>query len=597
MGVQKTTKKRTVFTIAFWLVCIAGLGGRLIQLQAILPVAEQKTNSLDERSILPRRGAILSRTGMPFALTIDRFDVTANPVAVQDRAQAAAKLAELLRLPKGEILKKLSKTQIWNPQTRTWGKNHYVMLKEAVPESVAARIRELATPKDKKLLPELYGIELRERHRRYYPLRRFAAPLIGYLNDAGQGVAGLEAGYNEELGGVPGKEIAKRDAKQRPIPGQWHEVVSPVNGHDLVLTIDDGIQLITERAVEVAQRKYRPNWMCAIVMRPRTGEVLAMTSKPDFDPNRVTLQDADAGRTINYVTRFAYEPGSTFKLITAAAAVERIPTWDVARYHCEGTRQVGKHSIHCWIYWLKRRGHGIGGLSDAIKDSCNLIISRFAQEMGGDSFLEYIRNFGFGKPTGVFGERKDGGVRCREARGLLPPKIERKDPAQLANISFGQAVMVTPIQLLTAVCAIANEGVLMKPYLVREIRTSEGDVILRNHPQAVRRVIQRSTARAVTSFMVRCVQEGTGQPGAVPGYEVAGKTGTAQKVTKGSKTYAGSAYVSSFVGFLPARQPQLAILVVADEPKGSYYGSQVCAPVFREIAEKSMIRLKMTNHQ
>ncbi len=594
MGVQKTTKKRTVFTLAFWLVCIAGLVGRLVQLQAVSPVTEKNTDFPDERDILPRRGALLTRTGVPVALTIDRFDVTANPAAVQDRVKAAAKLAALLRLPPDGILKKLSKTQRWNPQTRTWGKNHYVMLKEAVPESVAAKIRELATPKDKKTLPELYGIELRERHWRYYPLRQFAAQLVGYLNDAGQGVAGLESGYNEELGGVPGKEIARRDAKKRAIPGEWHKVVSPVDGHDIVLTIDDSLQLITERAVEVAQRKYRPRWMCAIVMRPRTGEVLAMTSKPDFDPNRVTQQDVNAGRTINYATRFAYEPGSTFKLITAAAVVERVPTWDVARYHCEGTRQVGKHSIHCWIYWLKRRGHGVGGLSDAIKDSCNLIICRFAQEMGGDSFLDYIRNFGFGKPTGVFGERKDGRVRCREARGIVPARIERKDPAHLVNMSFGQAVMVTPIQLLTAVCAIANEGVLMKPYIVREIRTSEGDVILRNQPQAVRRVIQRSTARTITSFMVRCVQEGTGKPGAVAGYEVAGKTGTAQKVAKGSKTYSGSVYVSSFVGFLPARKPELAILVVADEPKGSHYGSQVCAPVFQEIAEKSMIRLRMT---
>ncbi|MCS6861139.1 MAG: penicillin-binding transpeptidase domain-containing protein [Abditibacteriales bacterium] len=593
MGVQKTTKKRTVFVLAFWLVCIAGLVGRLVQLQAIAPAREKQSNALDERDILPRRGAILSRAGVPLALTIDRFDVTANPPAVPNRAQAAVQLAALLGLPKDEILKKLSKTQRWNPRTRAWEKNHYVMLKEAVPEAVAANIRGLLTPKDRKTLPPLYGIELRERHLRYYPLRQFAAQLLGYLNDAGAGVAGLESGYDEELGGVAGKEIAKRDAKKRAIPGEWHEVIPPVDGHDIVLTIDDGIQLIAERAVEVAQRKYRPNWMCALVMRPRTGEVLAMTTKPDFDPNRVTVQDVSAGRTINYATRFAYEPGSTFKLITAAAAVERVPTWDVARYNCEGVRQVGKHSIRCWIYWLKRRGHGIGGLSDAIKDSCNLVICRFAQEMGGDSFLDYIRNFGFGKPTGVFGERKDGRGRCREARGIVPARIERKDPAHLANISFGQAVMVTPMQLLTAVCAIANEGVLMKPYLVREIRTSEGDVILRHRPQVVRRVIARSTARAVTSFMVRCVKEGTGKPGAVPGYEVAGKTGTAQKVTKGAKTYSGSAYVSSFVGFLPARRPELAILVVADEPKGSYYGSQVCAPVFREIAEKSMIRLKM----
>jgi cell division protein FtsI/penicillin-binding protein 2 len=591
MGAHITTKRRIQLALAFWTLCFAGLVGRLVQIQAVARAPQRRATSLKRVSLPPHRGSLLTRAGSRLAVTEDLFDVTADPCKLLDRAGAAQKLAELLQLSYEEIYNKLSKTtqkkRLETGEIKQVA-NHYVLLKRSIGKSLAQKVHEESLSlKNEKGQPLLQGIELRDKPTRRYPKGRFAAQLVGYLNDQGQGFEGLEFGVNKELAGIPGSVETKRDAKKRPIPGDWHQVVPPVDGYDIVLTMDEQIQLITEAALAVAQKKYNPSWICAIVMRPRTGEVLAMSTKPDFDPNH--LPPNIGGLAVNRAVRFAYEPGSTFKLITAAAAIERIPTWDVEKYYCEGIRRISKFPVRCWIYNLKHRGHGSGTLSDSIKNSCNLVICRFAQQMGGESLLEYIRNFGFGERTGV-------GL-PREARGLVPKRIDRKDPAHLASLSFGQSIMVTPVQLLTAVCAIANDGMMMQPHIVREIRTPEGEVVQRFEPKAVRQVIQRSTARLVTSFMMRVVKEGTGKPAAVSGYEVAGKTGTAQKVKGGTGAYSSSAFISSFIGFLPARKPELAILVVADEPQKRHYGSEVCAPVFQQIAEKSMIKLRMTNDQ
>ncbi len=251
MRAQTTTKRRVYFALAFWLLCLTGLGARLVHLQAFARVPRRISASLQRRDILPRRGAILTRTGAFMAVTVDTFDVAANPREVRDRPRAASLLSDLLQLPYDEILAKLSQVQ-----QADGSPNYYVLLKKSVGESLARKIQAQSVKKRKKDQPPLEGVHLYNRPVRCYPMGRFAAQLVGYLNAQGQGVEGLEFGYNKELGGVPGYEETKRDAKQRPIPGEWQQIRPPVQGQDVVLTIDEHIQFITERALGAAADRY-----------------------------------------------------------------------------------------------------------------------------------------------------------------------------------------------------------------------------------------------------------------------------------------------------------------------------------------------------
>jgi cell division protein FtsI/penicillin-binding protein 2 len=351
-----------------------------------------------------------------------------------------------------------------------------------------------------------------------------------------------------------------------------------------VTTIDAQIQADTDDAMNRLVKQFKPNFATAIVLRPRTGEIVAMSTAPAFDLNHRprNIVDLATNRCLSY----AYEPGSTFKIITASAAIENVPDWQKYSFTCNGVQQVGKHSMHCWISSTSKHRHGVETLSTSIRDSCNFGVYGFARLAGAPTMLEYAKKFGLGEPVGIAGLQEHPGVLPENAPGEWSPE-------QLANFAFGQGMMMTPLQLARAAAAIANGGVMMKPLLIKEVRNEQGEVVRAYRPSVERRVIKTETARIVTGMMERVVREGTASKYIfVPGYQAAGKTGSAQKAD-GPRGYMAGKFISSFVGFLPSRKPEFVILVMADEPHGSHWGSEVCGPAFATIAQQAMLHLRL----
>jgi cell division protein FtsI/penicillin-binding protein 2 len=329
--------------------------------------------------------------------------------------------------------------------------------------------------------------------------------------------------------------------------------------------------------------KFRPNLATAMVMDPNTGEVLAMSSAPTFDLNKPTSETS--GLTSNRCLQYAYEPGSTFKIITAAAAIENVPDWRRHAFHCAGSQRVGKHNMHCWVSSTSQRAHGSEDLSESIRDSCNFGVYGFARLAGRQTMSDYMKRFGLGQRLKMAG--------LRDHAGWLPKEPKQWKEAQFANISFGQGMMLTPMQLTRVAATIANNGVMMKPLLIKELRDEQGEIVERYTPEVERRVIKPETAREVSKMMERVTTEGTARKFVfVPGYTTAGKTGSAQKAIPGVG-YSSAHFISSLVGFVPAQNPKFVILVMADEPRGSHWGSEVCGPAFADIATESMRLLRL----
>jgi cell division protein FtsI/penicillin-binding protein 2 len=427
-------------------------------------------------------------------------------------------------------------------------------------------------------------ISLEPSPRRHYPLGRFASQLIGFTTGDGKGVDGLEQAWNKQLAGTPGEVVSQVDARNRPVPGFVQEYRQPQPGRSIVTTIDAQIQADTDEVLQNLVAKWKPKFATAIVMKPQTGEILAMTTAPLFDLNNrpKDVVNLATNRCVNY----PYEPGSTFKVITAAAAIENVPNWQNHSFTCNGVQRVGKHQMHCWVNSVSQRRHGDEDLSESIRDSCNFGVYGFSRLMGGRTLFDYAKNFGLTEPVKLAG--------LSESVGYLT----RKDPGdwsqeELANFSFGQGMMMTPLQLVRVVATIANDGVMMKPTLIKEMRDEQGRVVEEFKPEEVRRVIKPETAREVGKMMTRVLREGSARSYVwVPGYDVAGKTGSAQK-SNVPGGYRARKYISSLVGFVPANKPQFVILVMADEPHGSHWGSEVCGPAFNDIANRAMLHLRL----
>jgi len=556
------------------LIFIGIMAFRLVRLQVLQHDRAGRSETKREK-IVPRRAGIYTRDGVSLAVSPEGVRICANPRAVLDKEATAQALIPLLEMSQGELMDALDRTEVGGR------KNYFVKLQEmADPETAreleAASLQlwqagNTASPR------AVYGEPFNYRE---YPRKDFASQLIGFVNCRGDGVEGIEQFWNDMIGGRPGYMEAEVDAVGNPIPNGRRRFFPPEEGSHVVLTIDDRIQFYTEQAAQAVGDAFQPNWVTAIVMNPRSGEVLSMATRPGFDPNNIP--ERLAGREINRAVNFPYEPGSTFKLVTASAALADLPPDKLAvKVNCKGSIRIGKHTIRCWILAKEGHGHGPQTLSDGIKNSCNMAMVGFGRMLGKEALYHYAEMYGVGEATDLG---------CpREKRGILPD-LRTWDDARLANISFGQGLTVTPIQLLRIVSTIANDGMMMQPYLVKEIRSAEGETVQRFHPKETRRVIPEAVAHQVGAMMERVVAEGTGKLASVKGYRAAGKTGSAEKVVNGR--YAPGKFVSSFVGFLPAEDPKLAILVVADEPKGSHWGSVVCGPAFAEIASKSMMRIR-----
>lgn len=592
---RKGTRKRIEYTFYFLFVVFLGITGRMVQLQAMNASTRlEEEDIFTKHKVLPAaRGQILAFDGTALAVTINEFDVTANPRAIKeaDKEKLAGILVQTIGGDKDEYLDLLNKTERANGT-----KNYYVRLARRVDEVRINKLKALMVPSkaelkketrvERKARKEFWApVNLEPTPRRNYPLGNFASQTLGFTTPSGDGADGLERAWNKQLAGKDGEVVSQVDAQGRPIPGFVEDWRDPVQGHTIVTTIDPEIQSGAQQVMDDMQKKFKPNFATAIVMRPATGEVVAMVTTPGFDLNNRPKNVVELA-TIRCM-QFAYEPGSTFKIITAAAAIERAPDWQSHSYYCNGLQIVGKHKMHCWVNSTPQGRHGSEDLSRSIRDSCNFGVYGFARLAGGAPVMrEYAKKFGLAETVDL--------AKLEEHPGVLPRNpTDEWSAEQLANFSFGQGMMMTPMQLVRVAATVANDGVMMKPMLIKEIRDEQGAVLKRNQPEEVRRVIKPETAKIVKGFMERVVKEGTARKFIfVPGYSSAGKTGSAQKAD-GPRGYAAGKFISSFVGLVPTEKPEFVILVMADEPHGSHWGSEVCGPAFTGIAEKAMLRLRL----
>ena len=588
----------TFYLLTFLLV---GLAGRLVWLQA----SGEPPKKLEKPIVItanPRRADILARDGTALAVTLDEYTIVANPRAIKEKDKMARLIAQSVNGNEQEIRALLGKTERGTDAEGKPQPNYYVRLAKRVSKAQLDKIKKLRstaaikgvkplTKNAKRLRREFWApISWEATPRRHYPLDEAACQLIGYTLPNGKGVTGLEAAWNSELSGKPEVVKSQVDSTKRPVPMFISDWKPPVQGHTIVTTIDRQIQAACDDALARMLRQYKPQLATAIVLDPRTGEVLAMSSAPTFDLNQ---PDVTSGAlTSNRCLQYAYEPGSTFKIITASAAVETVPDWRNHSFFCAGSQQVGGHNMHCWISSTSKRQHGQETLSDSIRDSCNFGVYGFARLAGRQTMYDYTRRFGLGKRIGM--------AQLRDHGGFVPKNPTQWGDAQFANFSFGQGMMITPMQLVRVAGTIANKGVMMKPLLIKETRDEKGNIIKRVTPQPDNstmpngQIIKPETAEEVRKMMERVTTEGTAKKFVfVPGYSTAGKTGSAQKVVKGERGYSSSKFISSLVGFVPAKNPRFVILVMADEPQGSHWGSEVCGPAFADIATESMRLLRL----
>ncbi|KKM12277.1 stage V sporulation protein D [Clostridiales bacterium PH28_bin88] len=560
MQVKVIIRKRIVALFLLLIAILAVLDLRIAWIQ-LVKGDELRLRALDNRlqevPVEAKRGKILDRNGKELAVSISTPSIGAYPPAVRNSKQAeeiAAKLAAVLEMDPGEVLKAITQQK------------YFWWVKRKVTFEQGIKVKEMDLP----------GIRVVEESQRYYPNGSLAAHVLGIAGIDNQGLEGLEWAYEKQLRGIAGYLAIEKDAGGRDIPQAKHVFTPPVDGYTLVLTLDQTIQYIAERELDkLMQSPTNPKSAAIIVMDPKNGEILALANRPTFDPNK--FREYPQKNRRNFAVSDVYEPGSTFKIITTAAALDEAVVSETERFYDPGYIKVGKEIINCW---RRGRPHGSQTFVEAVQNSCNPVfvsVGLRLEEKRKGSFYEYIEGFGFGRKTGI---DLNG-----EERGLLIAKDKLKQ-INVATISIGQAIAVTPIQLITAAAAVGNGGMLMRPHLVKEIRDSEGKLIQEFKPEVVRQVISSETASEVTSILERVVSRGTGQRAYIQGYRVGGKTGTAQKVENGK--YVQGRYVASFLGMAPVNDPRLVVLVVIDEPQGIYYGGTVAAPLFKSVMEDSL---------
>ena len=435
-------------------------------------------------------------------------------------------------------------------------------MKRRLPPDVAESVRALNEP----------ALGFVEESLRLYPKRELAAHLVGFESADGKGLAGVEQSWDKTLAGGEGRAIVGRDALGREVGGPPTVLKPSVPGQGVMLTIDSTLQYIAEREVDAAWRRTHSKAAMAVMMDPRTGEILALAIRPTFNPNTFATA-TDEERRDRAVTD-PFEPGSTFKVIMAAAALEEGVARPTDRFYGEnGAIKVANATIHDW------KKYGWLTFTEVLQNSSNVGSIKVGLLLGKERYYKYIVGFGFGVPAGV-------GL-SGESRGQLRPPSQWSG-LSLATMSIGQEISVTAVQMVSAFAAIANGGRLMQPTVIRAMLDSQGRVVREMEPRVVRQVISPDTAQVLTRMMTAVVRDGTGHNAAIAGYEVAGKTGTAQKLDPATRRYSRAPGVLSFVGFAPADDARLAMLVMLDEPKNEKWGSEAAAPIFAAIGREAL---------
>lgn len=510
-----------------------------------------------ELAVTPQRGDIVDRNGEVLATSATVESVLLHPQDIEDPGEVANLLAPILEMDAQEIFDAASdksKIEVW--------------LKRQISTEQADQIKAL----------ELDGVDFFTDTKRYYLYNDFASQVLGYTNADGEGQEGLEKYYNKYLAGYPGVMLALVDAKGRTIANSEQVYVEPQEGLNLQLAMDARIQSFAEAEARDALEVNDAKAVSCIVMDPNNGDVLAMVNYPEADLNNLDRSDLTqlAELSRNRAVVDAYEPGSTFKIITTASALDSGAATLDTHYNCPGYKIVDGEQIKCW---RTGRPHGDQDLTTAVQNSCNPAFMTMALEMGTDTFYEYMTNFGFGQTTGV--------DYSADAAGILRASKYVKN-VDLARIGFGQSVAVTPLQLCAAVSAVINGGTLYTPRMATALTDSNGNVVEELEVKEVRQVISEDTSEKMRTILESVVSMGSGKNAQIEGYRVGGKTGTAQIYDESGKIVEGK-HISSFIGFAPADDPQFLCLFIVYEPNVSVdFGSVVAAPFTKNILEKCL---------
>ncbi len=510
-------------------------------------------------AVAARRGSIVDRLGQTITLSTTAYIVCANPQLVKDPEAMLDILCPLLSINRENALKKIT------DKTKA-----SVILKRQVSRETVDEIRSLMAQQENLKSKVLQGISFDEDTMRWYPKGSFLSQVLGLTNVDSVGQSGLEQQYDTLLKGRAGAFVHEVDARARMLPDGQTAYIEPQAGNTLKLTIDSTIQGFCEKAMRECFEVNDAKGVHAIVMDVKTGAILAMTTKPDYDPNN---PPRDAIDILNQLMRIhiisnVYEPGSTFKIVTASAALDSGVTNPEDRFYCSGKITVDGDTIRCW-----GNPHGAESMREALQNSCNPVFVELAVRMGKDTFYKYLKSFGLGAPTGI--------DLPGEASGILINSRYVKT-VDIARIGFGQSIAVTPLQLITAACAAVNGGRLLKPYLVSEILSPDGEVLQRNGAQVVANPISPETSATMRELLENVVVNGGGRNAAITGYRIGGKTGTAQVYKDGK--IVRDVHIGSFLGIAPADNPRFAILVVVDEAHVPVdYGGTTAAPFAKQV--------------
>jgi len=566
-AVKLFMRRKITFVLILLLIAFATVVVKLAFIQFVqgeelqIKAEELRTRDLP---VSASRGDICDRNGNKLAISITADSISASPPDVVnsgDAEKSALFLSEKLGLDYDKVLKNIT------------SKKSFVWVKRKVDFDISQSIEDKG----------LTGINIVQETQRYYPKSSLACQLIGFCGVDNQGLEGVEVACDKWLSGNDGRVVSEYDGIGQAIPQAEYEYIAPTDGYDVYLTIDENIQYFCERELEkLMASDVNPKSASILMMNPKTGEILAMATAPEYDLN--DYKSADSSLRRNPLISDSYEPGSCFKIITSSAALEEGTINTSSTFYDPGYVMVAGQKIKCWRYY---NPHGSQTLVEAFQNSCNPAFVKIGQSIEAKEeglFYKYIKAFGFGQQTGI--------DLSGEASGIMIDQ-DKLGPVEVATISIGQGIAVTPLQLVTAVSAVANGGTLLEPQIVSKVVDNDGKVIQNFQKKEVRQVISQDTSKLVCSLLEQVVANGTGRKAYIEGYRVGGKTGTAQVAGKGG--YVAGKYVASFIGMAPANDPQIVCLVVINEPSGGLYqGGQIAAPVFKAVVEDTLRYMGVT---
>lgn len=571
--INPVQKKRTRNVFIILALCMTGLLVRVYDLQCLRPEVNQKRAIRQHKMVkrIPaRRGRILDRNGKILAITTTRPSLWCDPGCVMEPQASAVQLARILNESPAELYKKIT-----HPSRR------FVWIAKEISDTQAQKIKQLRDS------GHLNGIFVKQRDHRMYPKGELCGNLLGLCNAKGEGAEGLEYMANTYLSGRDGYFVTRRDSKRREFYDPSLHTLHPEDGYDIYLTIDEYIQHVAERELMKVVEEETPERAIAIIQRPKTGEILALVQWPSLNPNRRDLYKPGVYR--NYAATDYFEPGSTMKAIAGAIALDTGAVNLHTNFFCENG------------HWQVTPGHILhddhpldtADFKNIIKHSSNIGMAKIARMVDVYQFHEYLKRFGFGTKTEV-------PFIPLESSGLLRPPY-RWTELSMVSIPIGHEIGVTALQLVSAISTIANKGTRVRPSILEKIVTENSELIPEAkkfnyfEPEVVEeKVISEDTANTMIDVLVSVTDEdGTGHRAAIPGYNIAGKTGTAQKYDREIGAYSRDNFVASFVGFVPAEDPEICVVVIIDSPQKKHYGGQVAAPVFREICEETLSYLNV----